>query len=135
MKKIIQHIVSGIGFGSATYLIILSLQDTSSVTIPLQDIWAILLMSACIGLLSTIFDSDRLSFFTLFIIHLLGTAVIVWLTGKTTGCFHTDMNNPVIWLYFSIAYAIIWLVILMNMKKTVSDINRALTNRQQNKKD
>ncbi|MBS9337353.1 DUF3021 domain-containing protein [Fructobacillus parabroussonetiae] len=135
MKKVFQHVIRGIGFGSATYLIILASTMTSELTISISSIWAILLMSAGIGLLSIIFESDRFSFLTLFVSHLFGTAFLVWLAGTWTNCFDMKMDNPMIWLNFLIAYAIIWGIIRFNQQKKISKINQALSKRHQQEKD
>ncbi|MFC4761357.1 DUF3021 domain-containing protein [Fructobacillus durionis] len=139
MKKILQHMIAGLGFGSASYLIILMMNAAAyhldGVYLPLEDMLAVLTMSVLIGLLSLIFDSDRLTFLTEFIIHLLGTSVLFWVTGQLTNCFHTNMNNPLLWFYFLLSYAIIWGIIRLNQEKQVAAINAALKKRHQDLKN
>ncbi|MDD9138519.1 DUF3021 domain-containing protein [Fructobacillus sp. CRL 2054] len=135
MKKILQHILIGVGFGSSTYLVILlinaAIYHIDVLYLPRKNILAVLIMSAFIGLLSMIFDSDRLPFLAEFIIHLIGTAALFWTTGELTNCFHTSMNSSVLWFYFLLTYVIIWGIIRFNQEKQVSAINEALKKRQQ----
>lgn len=137
MKIAMRHILAGLGFGSVSYLVILMTTSfVNQIEIPLSSghILAILIMSALIGLLSMIFESDRLPFLMEFVIHLIGTAILVWATGSISGCFHTNINAPEIWLNFLIIYIVIWIVIQFNQEKKVSAINQVLVKRKENKK-
>ncbi|MFC6180697.1 DUF3021 domain-containing protein [Lactiplantibacillus daowaiensis] len=124
MKKVLQYAISGIGYGSFAYLIVLlfNIQLTRPTA---ANILSILLMSAGIGLLALIFEGDWLPELALVGIHLLGSLglvmAMIWYNDWTFG--------PLFWLVFIALYIVIWALVRLNRYLQVEKINQKLKQR------
>lgn len=76
MKKVFSAMLSGLRTGSLAYLFVLLFNIQKS-PVTKWNIISVLIMSACIGLVSLIFKSDRFSFLKLLMIHFLLTLGLV----------------------------------------------------------
>ncbi|MDF7637727.1 DUF3021 domain-containing protein [Leuconostocaceae bacterium ESL0958] len=125
MRHLMQHMLPGVGFGASAYLFILCF-SANGVTVSREKILSILVMSALIGLWSSIFDFDWLPFLPLLFLHFVGTAIIVGVTGWLTNCFGSKISDPSMWIIFITIYLVVWCVLQLYQEQEVRKINRVL---------
>lgn len=128
MRQILLKAITGLEYGSLTYLLVL-LFFGGGIVIRSQDIVAILVMSAAIGILGLLFNIDRLSYLLALVLHLLGTMVLVSLTEYWTDAFHDNLANYRFWLLFFSCYVVVWIVIKTKQVLQIEKINTALSKR------
>ncbi|GAP02867.1 hypothetical protein FPFC_030470 [Fructobacillus pseudoficulneus] len=128
MRQILLKAITGLEYGSLTYLLVL-LFFGGGIVIRSQDIVAILVMSAAIGILGLLFNIDRLSYLLALVLHLLGTMVLVSLTEYWTDAFHGNLANYRFWLLFFSCYVVVWIVIKTKQVLQIEKINTALSKR------
>ncbi|KRK34516.1 DUF3021 domain-containing protein [Loigolactobacillus bifermentans] len=124
MQKLLRYTIRGIGYGSFAYLLTLLLfhiQIRPTVASTLS-VW---LISAGIGWLSFLFESDRLPFWLIILLHCLGTLGLITLMMLYNG-WSCDLRYLGI---FAVIYAIVWVVVRLNQHLKVTEINQALAHR------
>lgn len=129
MKKFFRYIVLGMLIGALTYLVILLILGSSTVT--RSNIISILVMSAGIGLVSSIFDYE-LNYLLAMVIHFFVTFTMVVLMCNFNGWLPTLATN----LFFSffqflMIYVIIWLGLYAFQMADIKRINQKLRKRNQ----
>ncbi|MGQ4558975.1 DUF3021 domain-containing protein [Levilactobacillus hammesii] len=128
MNKVIDYALRGMGYGGVAYLVLMAshlepLQTTS------RNILSILLMSAVIGVLSLIFDSDRVSFLVALGGHFCGTLLAVVAMLFFNGWQVVLITHSSFWIIFLAVYAGVWAAVMLDQHLRVTKINRALRQR------
>ncbi len=132
MNKVIRYALQGMGYGGVAYLLLMAshLEPMASTT---KSILSILLMSAAIGIVSLIFESDWLSFSVALGLHLCGTLVLVIAMLFYNGWQFVLMTRGTFWIVFFLVYVGIWAAVSLDQHLRVTKINRAITERNKNK--
>ena len=127
LKKCISYFLTGVGFGSTSYLAILTFVYPKVAPTQIGFI-SVFIMSGLIGLLSMIFQTD-LPFLIALIIHLAGSFILFILMMIIS---NFALNQATIGLFFLI-YLIVWAVVILMQVKTVHKINKRIKKRNSNK--
>ena len=132
MSKVIRYALQGMGYGGVAYLLLMAshMEPTTSTT---KSILSILLMSAAIGVVSLIFESDRLSFPVALGLHLGGTLALVMAMLFYNGWQFVLVTRGTFWIVFFLVYAGIWAAVTLEQHLRVTKINRAIAERNKNK--
>ncbi|WP_203650028.1 DUF3021 domain-containing protein [Secundilactobacillus yichangensis] len=126
LKKIVRNTITGIGFGSFAYILVLlfKIQTTMPTT---TNIISVLVMSAGIGWISLVFDSDALPWIAELGIHFVGTFLLVAIMMRLN---HWPLV-PLFWIVFVALYIVIWVIIRIQQAIQVDRINTAIAKRSQ----
>lgn len=132
MSKVIRYALQGMGYGGVAYLLLMAshMEPTTSTT---KSILSILLMSAAIGVVSLIFESDRLGFPVALGLHLSGTLALVMAMLFYNGWQFVLVTRGTFWIVFFLVYAGIWAAVTLEQHLRVTKINRAIAERNKNK--
>ncbi|MFC6202829.1 DUF3021 domain-containing protein [Lactiplantibacillus nangangensis] len=130
LKKIARNAMSGIGFGSFSYILIL-LFKVQPIMPTTANIISVLVMSVGIGMVSLIFESDSLPWLAEFGIHFVGTFLLV--AGMMV--FNHWPIVPSFWVIFVALYVICWIIIRVRRYLQVERINTAIARRRQKRAD
>jgi len=132
VSKVIRYALQGMGYGGVAYLLLMAshMEPTTSTT---KSILSILLMSAAIGVVSLIFESDRLSFPVALGLHLGGTLALVMAMLFYNGWQFVLVTRGTFWIVFFLVYAGIWAAVTLDQHLRVTKINRAIAERNKNK--
>ncbi|MGT2949421.1 DUF3021 domain-containing protein [Streptococcus devriesei] len=131
MKKVFSAMLSGLRTGSLTYLLVL-LFDIQKSPVSKSNIISILVMSAAIGLVSLIFESERFSFLLLLIVHCSVTLGLVSAMMVYNGWQDVLLHSR-FWLEYFLIYVIIWCFVRLDIYLKTQKINQALSKRQHSK--
>ena len=122
LSNFINYFFTGVGFGAATYLIILTFAFPD---VPTRlGVISVFIISGLIGILSMIFAMDVPPAIA-FSIHIIGTFLLVLLMSWIN-------KWPInFWLIgvFILAYIVIWLIVILSQVKTVKEINSSIKKR------
>ena len=122
LSNFINYFFTGVGFGAATYLIILTFASPS---IPTRlGVISVFIISGLIGILSMIFAMDVPPVIA-FSVHIIGTFLLVLLM-----CWINKW--PInFWLVgvFVLVYIVIWLIVILSQVHTVNKINSRIKKR------
>ncbi|MHC9531859.1 DUF3021 family protein [Dellaglioa sp. BT-FLS60] len=130
IKSIMRHMSAGLLLGSFVYLLFLLIRMKPVVMTP-KDIITTLIISALIGILSMIFDSERLNYWVALVIHYLGVILIVGLSTNIT----VILGSPVVFVIeITVMYIIVWLMLHIATVLNIRSINNELKRKKQNKK-
>lgn len=133
MRKILKNMIAGVRTGSAVYLlaVVLHIQKNT-----LSSIYSVLVVSALIGLLSQIFEIERLSFLSCLILHFIGTSILVL---SFNGWSYLEVTSIYFWVNFVLIYLFIWACVYLDIYLKTQKINLVLKKRNKirdfNKKD
>lgn len=133
MRKILKNMIAGVRTGSAVYLlaVVLHIQKNT-----LSSIYSVLVVSALIGLLSQIFEIERLSFLSCLILHFIGTSILVL---SFNGWSYLAVTSIYFWVNFVLIYLFIWACVYLDIYLKTQKINLVLKKRNKirdfNKKD
>lgn len=122
LSNFINYFFTGVGFGAATYLIILTFASPS---IPTRlGVISVLIISGLIGILSMIFAMDVPPAIS-FSVHIIGTFLLVLLM-----CWINKwpINFGLVGV-FVLVYIVIWLIIILSQRQTVKEINSSIKKR------
>jgi len=125
MKSLLRVMIGGSGYGAVAYLVALALRLQPNLPTA-GNIISVLLMSALIGGLTLIFNSESLAYPVALLIHVLGTLALV------TGTMWLN-NWGVTWSFlgtFVVAYLLLWGAVRFNQFLRIEKINRVLAQRQ-----
>ena len=122
MKTIVSNILSGIRTGSLVYLLVL-LFNVQKSPVSKSNIVSIFIMSACIGVISLIFESERFSFLKLLIIHFLVSVMMIY------NGWADILVLPRFWIDFILIYIIIWGGVRLDIYLKTQKINQVLSER------
>lgn len=121
--KCVDYFFTGMGFGAISYVCILTFLYPG-VGLTVKETVSVLGISGVIGFLSMIFKTD-LPMSADFGIHLVGTFVLFMLMAIINH-WSININSIVIFIFM---YGIIWLICLLEQKKTVDRINDRIKKR------
>lgn len=121
MKKMSQNALVGIGIGSTIYLITGIFFTSGEVR---KNSLLVLLMGAVIGLISTIYESEKLSLLVKALCQLIGS-YLVFLSMAYFGNWFPFQIGIVLTasLLFFVIFFIIWTVFYFKEKKELAKIN------------
>ena len=128
LSNFINYFFTGVGFGAATYLIILTFVFPGVPATPLGVI-SVFIISGLIGILSTIFAAD-VSPAIAFSVHIIGTFLLVLLMywiNKWSVTFWWILGE------FLLVYIVIWLIVILSQVHTVNKINSKIKKRNSKK--
>ncbi len=122
LSNFINYFFTGVGFGAATYLIILTFAFPD---VPTRlGVISVFIISGLIGILSMIFAMDVQPAIA-FSVHIIGTFLLVLLMSWIN-------KWPInFWLIgvFILAYIVIWLIVILSQVQTVKEINSSIKKR------
>lgn len=115
--------IAGVRTGSAVYLlaVVLHIQKNT-----LSSIYSVLVVSALIGLLSQIFEIERLSFLSCLILHFIGTSILVL---SFNGWSYLAVTSIYFWVNFVLIYLFIWACVYLDIYLKTQKINLVLKKR------
>jgi len=96
----------------------------------LEQIIIAAILGAVIGLLSTIFDIERLPFIAQFILHVIAVTVCVLIAGYFGGWFEHS-GIPYIFISEAIIFFIAWCIIYVLQKSDIAKINQVIQKRKE----
>ena len=122
LSNFINYFFTGVGFGAATYLIIITFASPS---VPTRlGVISVFIISGLIGILSMIFAIDVPPVIA-FSVHIIGTFLLVLLMSWIN-------KWPInFWLIgvFILVYIIIWLIVILSQVRIVKEINSSIKKR------
>lgn len=126
--KLLDYFMTGVGFGAIAYLLILTFVENGATPTP-RGVVSIFIISGLIGILSMIFKTD-LSLTLSLGVHLVGTFIAFLVMAIIN---NWQLGVPSISLFFSI-YLVIWLILILEQKKTINQLNIKIRDRQNQEK-
>lgn len=96
----------------------------------LEQIIIAAILGAVIGLLSTIFDIERLPFIAQFILHVIAVTLCVLIAGYFGGWFEHS-GIPYIFISEAIIFFIAWCIIYVLQKSDIAKINQVIQKRKE----
>lgn len=96
----------------------------------LEQIIIAAILGAVIGLLSTIFDIERLPFIAQFILHVVAVTLCVLIAGYFGGWF-VHSGIPYIFISEAIIFFIAWCIIYVLQKSDIAKINQVIQKRKE----
>lgn len=96
----------------------------------LEQIIIAAILGAVIGLLSTIFDIERLPFIAQFILHVVAVTLCVLIAGYFGGWF-AHSGIPYIFISEAIIFFIAWCIIYVLQKSDIAKINQVIQKRKE----
>lgn len=131
MKIALRYAARGMGLGAVAYLIMMAIQPNDALT-SVRAIVSLLVMSATIGVISLIFNSERLAFPAALTIHLCITLLLVFARQVYLSSVPSSLWGFL--LIFILIYIGVWGVVMTIRHMQVTEINRALTQRNNSKR-
>lgn len=122
LDKIIKYMLIGIGFGSTSYLLTLTFGFQQNLP-TLKNTMSILVMSMLIGIVSMIYDVEKIPFLLALVMHFIATLFLVIVTMLFNGW---SVTEPVFWLIFIGIYVAIWLIIALTIRINAREMNEQL---------
>ena len=128
LSNFINYFFTGVGFGAATYLIILTFAFPGVPATRLGVI-SVFIISGLIGILSMIFAAD-VSPAIAFSVHIIGTFLLVLLMY-----WINEWSVTFWWILgeFLLVYIVIWLIVILSQVHTVNKINSKIKKRNSKK--
>lgn len=134
IKTLIVYAMYGIMVGATMYLLVM-MTGVHVFSVTPVNIVALFVLSGLIGLLSRLFDGDRLSFIQQLSIHFVATFVLV---VAVNAVMHWHFLSTGTWLRFGLiflaVYFIVWLGWYVQTRLTADSMNAQLQARQQDGK-
>ncbi|WP_125711571.1 DUF3021 domain-containing protein [Companilactobacillus kedongensis] len=127
MSKVVNYAMRGMGYGAVTYLILIAI-DFESMAVTSSSIFSVLIMSALLGIISMVFDYDKLAFLVALGIHFCGTLVLV-ISMLTYNGWKFVLTSGSFWWSFILIYIFIWIAVMVNQHVRVVKVNKALKKR------
>lgn len=129
MKIVFRHLSYGLGVGSTVYLIYGLLPHADDPRYTPFEIASVLIVSMLIGLLSLIFQTDRISWPLQLLIHAVVTFGLIVTMGIINRWFTLQtMFRSAFWS-FLIVYVLVWAFLALDQLVTLRQINRRLKER------
>ncbi|PEU05852.1 DUF3021 domain-containing protein [Bacillus sp. AFS019443] len=125
--KLKNRLYSGLGTGSFIYMMVL-LSRNNTISITQAEIISVLIISACAGTFTFIFDIERISYLFALVIHFFMMTLVVffisvynhWIEGFLTADFLGGMF---------LMYIFSWFISFLNTKKDAKELNMLLKNK------
>lgn len=127
ISKCLNYFITGISYGAISYLCILAFLFPG-VAPTVKGVVSVFAISGLMGLLSMIIDTD-LPLISALAIHLVGTFLLFIIMAAINGWQVTGWTLTV----FVLIYAIIWLICILEQKKSLKRINSRIKRRNLNK--
>ncbi|BDR58026.1 DUF3021 domain-containing protein [Xylocopilactobacillus apicola] len=129
--KILRYLLIGTGFGSVSYLLIITFRIQPDLP-TVKNTLSILVMSMLIGLVSLIFEVDRISFLLELLVHFCATLTLVIAMVIFNGWGDYIFPRPGFWLLFLGIYGAVWFVISLNLRINAQEMNEQLRKKRSN---
>ncbi|MGG2093390.1 DUF3021 domain-containing protein [Bacillus sp. S13(2024)] len=127
LLKLKDRLYSGLGTGSFVYMIIL-LSRGNNIYITQAEIISVLIISACAGIFTYIFDIERISYFFALAIHFSLMILVVYLISTYNKWIEkfptTDFLESILLIYI-----LSWLISFLKRKKDAKELNMLLENK------
>lgn len=126
LKKLIRHAVGGLLIGALTYLVLIVIAGKSIYVMPLMVV-NVLLLSLLIGILSMIFDIERLNFTSALSIHYFGVLLLVSLMDILNyWSRYFDLHIGELIIGTTLVYIVIWLGLHLMSVINIRQINERI---------
>lgn len=125
--KLKNRLYSGLGTGSFIYMLIL-LYRNNNIPITQAEIISVLIISACAGLFTFIFDIEGISYFLALVIHFIMMILVVSLVSIYNHWIDVFPTADFIKSIFLI-YVFSWLISISKTKKDAKELNMLLKNK------
>lgn len=122
--KCVDYFFTGMGFGAISYVCILTFLYPG-IAPTIRETTSVLIISGFIGLVSMIFETD-LPMSIAIIVHFVGTFCLFVVMALINPRWVINISTIVV---FVLIYVIIWLICLLEQKKTVNRINDRIKKR------
>lgn len=124
LKNVIRHGIIGVSYGAITYLLVIAFGVQGSV-VTAKNVFSVLIMSSLIGIVTLIFDYERITFLLSLCIHFIATFLLVigmvWYNGWLTG----RLSFSGLYIFLTI-YIIIFLINFILSRQLANKINKQL---------
>ncbi|MGH1274952.1 DUF3021 domain-containing protein [Bacillus cereus] len=125
--KLKNRLYTGLGTGSFIYMIVL-LSRENNISITRTEIISVLIISACAGIFTFIFDIERISYLFALVIHFFMMLIVVFLISIYNDWIEifptADFLESIV-----LIYAFSWLISFLNTKKDAKELNMLLKNK------
>jgi len=125
--KLKNRLYTGLGTGSFIYMIVL-LSRNNNISITQAEIISVLIISACAGIFTFIFDIERINYLFALVIHFFMMIIVVFLISTYNHWIEifptTDFLESIV-----LIYAFSWLISFLNTKKDAKELNMLLKNK------
>ncbi|MCM3748844.1 DUF3021 domain-containing protein [Paenibacillus pasadenensis] len=116
------RVINGLGLGSFVFLFV-SLFNQTAPTLTKESILSIFLVSICAGILSVLFDIERLNFLAALVIHFAGMNLVVWAAS-----FFNGWLQGTTWMSYLgsmvIFYTCSWVFLVIRSKLITRELNQ-----------
>lgn len=131
-QRILKHAVIGLLIGSFVFLVAL-LMVGHPVQVSATNIISNFGLSLLIGILSMIFDSERLNFSVALFVHYIGVLLLVGMTATYNGGQLLIQHHPVRFVgEVTIIYGLIWIGLQVMTVIDAKRINQRIKDRKRN---
>lgn len=124
LGKCVDYFFTGMGFGAISYVCILTFFNPG-IAPTVKETTSVLIISGLIGLLSMIFETD-LPMSLAVAIHFIGTFALFIVMALINPRWLINISTIVMFVFI---YMVIWLICLLEQKKTVARINDRIKKR------
>lgn len=125
MKKMSSYLLSGVGFGSFSYLLVLLLHVQTEFPTS-KNILSIFMVSALVGVWSMIFKKENWNFLGQLLMHFVGTFALMVALMLMNGWPLT----PLFGVLFLGIYGLVWGVVIFQQHMIASKMNTLLEKKQ-----
>ncbi|PDY77421.1 DUF3021 domain-containing protein [Bacillus cereus] len=125
--KLKNRLYSGLGIGSLVYMIVL-LSKNNTIFITQAEIISVLIISACAGILTFVFDIERISYLFALVIHFFMMFLVVYCISVYNHWIEIFPTADFLGGVFLI-YVFSWLISFLNTKKDAKELNMLLKNK------
>ncbi|PFB13697.1 DUF3021 domain-containing protein [Bacillus cereus] len=125
--KLKNRLYSGLGIGSLVYMIVL-LSKNNTIFITQAEIISVLIISACAGILTFVFDIERISYLFALVIHFFMMFLVVYCISVYNHWIEIFPTTDFLGGVFLI-YVFSWLISFLNTKKDAKELNMLLKNK------
>ncbi|PFM33682.1 DUF3021 domain-containing protein [Bacillus cereus] len=125
--KLKNRLYSGLGIGSLVYMIVL-LSKNNTIFITQAEIISVLIISACAGILTFVFDIERISYLFALVIHFFMMFLVVYCISVCNHWIEIFPTADFLGGVFLI-YVFSWLISFLNTKKDAKELNMLLKNK------
>ncbi|MED1093600.1 DUF3021 domain-containing protein [Bacillus paramycoides] len=125
--KLKNRLYSGLGTGSFIYMIVL-LSRNNSIYITQAEIISVLIISACAGIFTFIFDIEIISYLFALVIHFFMMTLVVYFISVYNHWIERFPTADFLGGMF-LLYILSWLISFLNTKKDAKELNMLLKNK------
>ena len=125
--KLKKRLYTGLGTGSFIYMIVL-LSRNYNISITRAEIISVLIISACAGIFTFIFDIEKISYLFALVIHFFMMIIVVFLISTYNHWIEIFPTTDFLGGVFLI-YVFSWLISFLNTKKDAKELNMLLKNK------